>query len=161
MSAHPGAADAALPAQTVARSIRIDAPVELVWAAVRDFGGHGAWMPGAGAGAEHLSWSGDANTPGTVRRFAAPGRPAFAERLNRIDDEAHELAYSIIESPFPMQRHEATIAVVADGDAAVTSWTARFEADDATAAMLDGFMGTQAFAPGLTGLKNYAEEASR
>jgi hypothetical protein len=143
--------------QTVARSIRINAPVSIVWEAVRDFGAHGKWMPGAGHGAEHLTWTGNPTTPGTMRRFAAPGQPVFAEQLNRIDDEAAVLAYSIVESPLAITNHEATISVVADGDVAVASWTARFESDDEVATQLDGSMGSQNFEPGLAGLKAYAE----
>lgn len=146
-----------MPQQRIERTIRIGAPAAAVWAAVRDFGGHGKWMPGAAQGADFMTWSGDPNTPGTERRFAAPGQPVFAERLNRIDDASQEVAYSIVEAPLAIQDHEATITVTADGDGAMVSWAARFTSDEETARELDGFMGTQNFEPGLAGLKSYAE----
>ncbi|MFZ3453853.1 SRPBCC family protein [Arthrobacter sp. 7Tela_A1] len=143
--------------QEVRRSISIDAPPSAVWEAVHDFGGHGKWMPGAAEAQSHMVWSGDPNTPGTERRFELPGNSVFAERLNRIDHQQRQLAYSIVEAPLAISGHEATISVDADGPASVVRWTARFESDDATARELDAFMGTQNFEPGLAGLKSYVE----
>lgn len=147
--------------QRIERTIRIGAPAAAVWAAVRDFGGHGKWMPGAAQGAAFMTWSGDPNRPGTQRRFAAPGQPVFAEQLNRIDDAARQIAYSIVEAPLPIEGHEATITVTPDGVGSIVSWAARFTSDAETARELDSFMGTQNFEPGLAGLKTYAEDGAR
>lgn len=144
--------------QIVQRNITVKAPPASVWEAVRDFGGHGKWLPGAEQSAGYVTWSGDPNTPGTERRFAAPGHPVFAERLNRIDEEAFEVAYSIVEAPLEISDHEATITVQPDPDGAAVVWKARFWAEDTTAAQMDDFMGTDNFEPGLAGLKRFVED---
>lgn len=146
--------------QSVQRTVTIDAPAEVVWAALRNFNEHDAWMEAIAQSADFISWSGEPNQPGVERRFTVPGQPVFAERLVRVDDDARELAYSIVESPLAIDDHESTVAVVEDGAGSVVTWTARFVSDDGTAAMLDGFMGGQTFEPALAGLKAHSESAT-
>lgn len=148
-----------MPEYTVRRSIRIAAPADRVWPAVRDFGGHGKWMPGSGESDAHMEWTGPPNEVGTERRISLPDGPSFHERLMSVDDQQGAIRYSLVMSPFPIQDHLAEIRIEAARDgSSIATWSATFSAEGVeTFALLDDFMGSQNFEPGLSGLKRYAE----
>lgn len=111
------------------RSIVIRAPVERVWASIRDF--HDiAWAAGVLESCEKVgSRAGDQIG---ARRVL---NGAFHERLLGLDDRRREIRYRIEEGPSPVSSSEVTdfiatarvLPVTADGGAFV-SWRARWDA---------------------------------
>lgn len=86
----------------------IDAAAEVVWEALRDFGAvHERLVPGFVVTSE---------LDGPATRVVTFFNGAVArEILVGIDDEAQRLAYSVIDSPFPLTHHNASAQVVRDG----------------------------------------------
>ena len=88
---------------------------------MRDFGGVKRWSPGV-ASCE-LEGSG----VGAVRTIKM-GEMIIRERLEKIDEKARTLSYSIIEAPFPVRDYLATMRLT---DAAPgrtnLAWSSTFE----------------------------------
>jgi len=98
----------------------IAAPIEDVWRVASDFGGIADIMDGI----ESCETEGDG--VGMLRRMPMGGG-AVVERLEALDDEAHHLAYSIVEGPLPFRDYYATIDLAeVDGGTSI-DWTGRFE----------------------------------
>ena len=90
--------------------IRINASPDATWAVVRDFHGLQGWMPGI----DSLVSEGD-------DRVLAMMGMSIRERLVRRDEDARALTYSIVEGA-PVESHEATITVHADGEGSRVTW---------------------------------------
>jgi hypothetical protein len=126
----------------------ISAPLDKVWAIVRDFG--------------NLEWGGIPGTTlagtgvGAVRTFSARGL-TIRERLESFDDLGHTLSYSIVEpSPLPWTGHLARIALRAEPGGTRVEWSGRFVAttlsDQQVSAIVRGI-----FENGVRNLKRAAE----
>lgn len=139
---------------TVQRSLFIEAPVETVWESVGDFAEQVSWLPGSG----NFDWNGEPNTPGAERIIHSSGDVVVRERLNYRDHDAHRIGYSMVESPFPLTGHEATLEVSSHADGSMVTWTATFQAEDDDAREVESMMGTQTFEPGLQSLGKYIQQ---
>ena len=64
------------------------------------------WVPGVTA----------CELDGSVRRLHLPGAGAIAEEIKVRDEAQFRLVYQCIESPQPMDFHEARIQVIPDSD---------------------------------------------
>jgi carbon monoxide dehydrogenase subunit G len=118
--------------------IDINAAPDKVWAAIADFGGLGAWMPGIES----------CELTGEDRVLKMMGME-ITERLVKKDDAGRALTYSIV-SGVPIERHEATITVAGEGDASHVTWAV--DTDDAMTDMMQGM-----YQQGLAALKAHAE----
>ncbi len=126
----------------------IPAPVDQVWALLRDYDGLAGWHPAVEASALD---SGSATEVGAVRRLTlAGGGGVVVERLLRLDDLDRHLTYEITESPFDVRRYVATTraAPVTDTDTGHTfvEWWAEYDG-------LTDFFAGAVFADGLAALK--------
>ncbi|HZJ27876.1 MAG TPA: SRPBCC family protein [Acidimicrobiia bacterium] len=83
---------------------------DAVWAVVRDFHGLDGWMPGIESSREE----------GDDRVLAMMGME-IRERLVKLDDDGRAITYTIVEGA-PVERHEATITVHADGSGSRVTW---------------------------------------
>jgi carbon monoxide dehydrogenase subunit G len=90
--------------------IEIDRPVGEVWAVVGDFGGIASWMPGI----ESCVLDGDDRIIKTMGM-------EVTERLERRDEDEHELVYAIVGG-VPIINHKATITVVPQGSTSTVTW---------------------------------------
>jgi len=126
-----GAAQAA-PPQTlkVVETVEIRAPVEKVWAAVKDFDGLHKWHPGFSS---DVLVSGADGKPGAVRKLTVKDGPSFTERLLGYDDAHHSYRYMIVESPLPITNYSSTISV-RPGQAGMTKvvWSGSFKRKNAS-----------------------------
>lgn len=98
----------------------ISAPVEKVWALLRDFG--------------DLSWGGivvsrvEGEGVGTVRTFTATGGIEIQERLEILDDAAHSLKYTLLDSEsLPWSAYEAEIRLSDEAGQTKLEWSAELE----------------------------------
>lgn len=110
----------------VVRSTILDAPVEAVWAVLRDFNGHDSWHPAVRASA--LEGGRLTDQIGAVRSFVLVGGERLRERLLDMDDAAHRLRYAIVESEVPLLDYVAEVELkrVTDGDRTWWRWSSRF-----------------------------------
>lgn len=124
LAAGPARAD---PPRTlrVVESVEIKAPLDRVWATVKDFDALTKWHPGF-AGDELVS--GSNGKAGAVRKLTVKDGPSLTERLLRYDEAQHSYHYMIVESPLPIAHYSATISV-RPGKAGVSKviWSGSFK----------------------------------
>ena len=133
----------------------IDAPIEKVWARIRDFNGLPSWHPRM---VESLIEDGKAATEvGAVRRFKVASGATIRERLLAFSDADHLTSYSIIEHPAPISNHTSTLKLerVTDGDRTFATWTSNFDAPAEKAADIAKGMGDNVFQGGFDALKKH------
>lgn len=94
---------------------------EALWALVRDFGGIERWNPTL------TSCELDVEGVGGVRTLTM-GEVTIRERLEKRDDAARTLSYSIVEAPLPVRNYLATIAIASVGPKrSRIVWSSTFE----------------------------------
>jgi uncharacterized protein YndB with AHSA1/START domain len=131
----------------------IPAPVDQVWALLRDYNGLAGWHP---AVETSVLDSGSATEVGAVRRLTlGGGGGVVVERLLSLDDADRRLAYEITESPFDVRRYLATTraAPVTDTGHTFVEWWAEYDAEAGDEARLTDFFAGAVFADGLAALK--------
>jgi uncharacterized protein YndB with AHSA1/START domain len=90
-----------------------------VWKLLGDFGGIAEWMPGM----ESCEVQDD------VRVIKTMGIEIH-EKLGGRDDAARTISNSIVQSPMPLEHHEATITVTPEGDGAHVIWAVEVRPDE-------------------------------
>jgi hypothetical protein len=106
----------------------IDAPIEKVWAQVRDFNNLPDWHPKFSR--SHIEGGLPSDQVGCVRNFdIAGGGGTIRERLLELSDLEHSFRYCILSSPLPVSGYVAqlTLYPVTVGNKTVGVWTAQFE----------------------------------
>jgi mxaD protein len=109
----------------VTEKVEIKAPVDKVWATVKDFDSLNKWHPGFSS--DQLV-SGTNNTVGAVRKLTIKDGPVFTEKLLAFDDAGHTFRYMIVDSPLPISHYASSVSVQ-PGPAGMTTvtWRGRFE----------------------------------
>jgi mxaD protein len=109
----------------VVKSVNINAPVDKVWDAIKDFDSLPKWHPGFSG--DKLT-KGDNNKPGAVRQLTVKDGPSFTEELLAFDDATHSYRYRIVDSPLPLRDYHSRISVKANpkGGSRVT-WLGTFK----------------------------------
>jgi NADPH:quinone reductase len=93
--------------QSVTRSTVIEAPIERVWAVLRDFNSHVQWHPAIA----HSEIEGrDSPTQvGCVRAFGLHDGNRLREQLLSLNDHDHAFSYCILQASLPLRRYVATV----------------------------------------------------
>jgi uncharacterized protein YndB with AHSA1/START domain len=133
----------------------IDAPVEKVWARIRDFNGLPSWHPRM---VESRIEDGLASDKiGCVRNFTTATGARIREKLLDFADGDFLVSYSILETPQPIANHLATLKLtrVTDGDRTFAEWTASFDAPPGEAEGIAKGMGENVFQGGFNALKSH------
>jgi hypothetical protein len=95
---------------SIVKAIRIDAPADLVWDALRDFGAlHTRLVPGFVI---------DSEVRGDVRVITFFNGSVAHEQLVGIDDDVRRLAYTVVEGPLGATHHNAAAQVIGEPDGA-------------------------------------------
>lgn len=106
----------------------IDAPIENVWAKVRDFNNLPEWHPTFSR--SHIEEGLLSDQVGCVRNFdIAGGGGTIRERLLALSDTEHSFRYCILTSPLPVKDYVAqlTLYPVTMGNKTFGIWIAEFE----------------------------------
>lgn len=133
----------------------IEAPLEKVWARIRDFNGLPGWHPRM---VESEIEDGKAATDiGAVRKFKVASGATVREKLLAFSDDDSTVTYSIIEHPAPITNHTATLRLesITDGDRTYAVWTSEFDAPADKADELAKGMGENVFQGGFNALKDH------
>jgi len=146
----------------VSQTIMIQAPLEAVWSASKDFDGLAKWHP---ALEKDEIIKGTNNAPGAVRRLSLKGGGTIQEQLLAFSDPAHSFKYKILESPLPVASYVSTFTVKAGkGNTAIIHWVGTFkrknsadnppadQTDDAARKVIAGI-----YSSGLANLKKQVE----
>ena len=138
----------------------IDAPIEKVWARIRDFNGLPSWHPRMVK--SEIEGGRPADEIGCVRNFQVASGATIREKLLAFSDADHSVSYSIIETPQPISNHTATLSLrkVTDGNRTYAEWTARFDAPADEADKVAEGMGANVFQGGFNALKTHFAENS-
>src|SRR5262245_20580411 len=111
----------------VRQSTIIDAPIEEVWAILRDFNGHDRWHPAIKS--SEIDGGEPADTVGAVRHFRLADGGELCEQLLALSDKERRLSYCLLEAPLPLMGYVASIRLkpVTDGNATFWEWRSEFE----------------------------------
>ena len=138
---------------TVIRSAVIDAPIDRVWAVLRDFNSHGRWHPAVARSRMENDVDGD--VVGGVRGFSLTDGAEVREQLLRHSDRKHTYTYCILDSSLPLFDYLSTVRLkpVTDGNQTFWDWRSQFRAPDDRAAEMENLVGRQVYEAGFTGLR--------
>lgn len=111
----------------VSMSTRINASADQVWKVLRDFNG----LPVFIASFEKSTMEGSG--VGALRSLTLKsGGPPIVEKLEKLDDQAKALSYSIVTAPLPLKDYFATVEVTDLGSGQCeVKWYSTFEPTDA------------------------------
>lgn len=120
-------------------SAAINAPVEQVWAKVRDFNGLPQWHPRFSR--SHIEDDLLSDQIGCIRNFdIADGGGTIREQLLELSDIGTSFRYRILDSPLPVENYVAqlTLYPVTADNTTVGVWTAEFDVtNDDEAGVID------------------------
>ncbi len=142
----------------VIRSAVIDAPIERVWAVLRDFNSHHRWHPAVESSQIENDLDGD--VVGGVRRFNLVDGAELREQLLYHSDNDFTITYSILDSSLPLLDYVATIRLkpVTDGNQTFWHWRSKFRAPNDRASELENLVGYQIYEAGFNGLRTFLAE---
>ncbi|MDM0111551.1 SRPBCC family protein [Variovorax sp. J22R133] len=112
--------------QKVVRSTIIDAPIERVWAVLRDFNSHAQWH--SAIEASRIEGDERSDQVGCVRSFTLKDGNRVREQLLTLSETDHQSTYCIVEATLPLQRYVATVTLkpVTDGKRTFWHWASSF-----------------------------------
>lgn len=112
--------------QKVVRSTVIDAPIERVWAVLRDFNSHDQWHDVVDA--SRIEAGRRSDEVGCVRSFTLKDGNRIREQLLTLSDSEYQSTYCIVEATVPLQRYVATVTLkpVTDGNRTFWHWESTF-----------------------------------
>jgi NADPH:quinone reductase-like Zn-dependent oxidoreductase len=139
----------------IIRSAVIDAPIDRVWAVLRDFNSHEQWHPAVTGSRMENDFDGD--VVGGVRKFRLTDGAEIREQLLRHSDREYSFTYCILDSPLPLFDYMAAVRLkpVTDGDQTFWDWRAQFHAPDDQAAELENLVARQICEEGFMGLRSF------
>jgi hypothetical protein len=131
----------------------IAAPVDRIWAIIRDFNGLPGWHPAITRSEIEDGKTGD--TIGAVRSFYLADGTHAREQLVALDDRQRTLFYIFATPAFPVADYVSQIRVapVTDGGGTFVEWSAQFEERPADAGKYVDAVANGVFAVGLAALK--------
>jgi NADPH:quinone reductase len=112
--------------QKVIRSTVVDAPIERVWAVLRDFNSHDQWH--GVVDASRIEAQERSDQVGCIRSFTLKDGNRIREQLLALDDKQYKSTYCIVDATVPLQRYVATITLkpVTDGRRTFWHWESSF-----------------------------------
>ncbi len=125
-----GAAPSSASELHVIEKVTINAPAELVWTKVSNFGDLGAWHP---AVAKTEITAGSNNEVGAVRLLTLQDGGKITEKLTAYDPANNTYSYEIIEGVLPVSGYASTIQVLPVGSGSEVVWAGNFKRKDTSA----------------------------
>ncbi|MBT3601527.1 MAG: SRPBCC family protein [Candidatus Latescibacteria bacterium] len=144
-------------AHTLASSV-INAPIDTVWATIRDFNALPAWHPAIAD--SQIENSEPSDKVGCIRNFNLKDGGNIREQLLTLSDIEYTCTYSILESPMPVENYVATLQLskITDGNRTYIEWSAEFntppEGEEETVTMIGGGV----FQGGIDALKSLLDD---
>ncbi|MBC7483837.1 MAG: SRPBCC family protein [Rhizobacter sp.] len=137
------------------RSTIIDAPIERVWAVLRDFNSHDQWHDVVDASRIEGGESG--TQVGCVRSFTLKDGHRIREQLLTLSDREHKSTYCIVEASVPLQRYVASVTLkpVTDGDRTFWHWESTFATPPGMERELHDMVAQGVYEAGFENLRRY------
>ena len=107
----------------------INAPIDQVWARIRDFNGLPSWHPGVAK--SEIEGGHPADRVGCVRTITLQDGGVIRERLLEMSDLGCHYSYATLDSPLPVANYRSTLRLrrISDGDRTYAEWSASFDPD--------------------------------
>ena len=146
--------------QKVVRSTIIDAPIERVWAVLRDFNSHNQWHEAVDV--SHIERGERSDQVGCVRSFTLKDGHRIREQLLTLDEREHKSTYCIVEATVPLQRYVATVTLkpVTDGQRTYWHWESSFATPPGMEAELRQMVAGGVYEAGFEGLRRHLREGA-
>lgn len=145
----------------VMRSAVIDAPIDDVWAVLRDFNSHHAWHPAVGE--SNIENNEPADQVGCVRNFYLKDGNQIREQLLTLSDADYVSTYCIVDATLPMRRYVATVQLrpVTDGARTFWHWESSFDVPPGREREFERLVGDGVYQAGFDGLRAYLRGRGR
>jgi len=139
----------------VRRSAVVDAPIDRVWAVLRDFNSHSAWHPAVGD--SRIERNEAADQVGCVRNFFLKDGNHIREQLLALSDRDYISTYRILDATLPMRNYVATVQLkkVTDGDRTFWHWESTFDVPKGREREFEQLVGGGVYEGGFAGLRGY------
>ncbi|NDZ14445.1 hypothetical protein C7T35_35175 [Variovorax sp. WS11] len=146
--------------QRVVRSTIIDAPIERVWAVLRDFNSHDQWHEVVEA--SRIEGGERSDQVGCVRSFTLRDGNRIREQLLTLSDREHRSTYCIVEATVPLQRYVATVTLkpVTDGNRTFWHWESSFATPPGRERELRDMVAQGVYEAGFENLRRYLRQGS-
>lgn len=137
----------------VRRSAIIDAPIEQVWALLRDFNGHESWHPAVKT--SRIEDGAPPDMVGAVRDFQLADGSRIREQLLSLDDHDFSFTYCILDAPIPLMGYVASVKLqpVTEGNGTFWDWRSRFVAPPSQEREMVRLVGEHIYAAGFRALR--------
>ena len=138
----------------VTTSSVINAPVDTLWPAIRDFNALPDWHPAIAS--SKVEDGGTSDRIGCIRSMELAGNGGtIRERLLTLSDSEHTVTYTILAAPMPVENYTATLRLipVTDGNRSFAEWTAEFDVTAENEAAMRKLIGQGVFQTGFDSLK--------
>ncbi|MEO7851792.1 MAG: SRPBCC family protein [Rubrivivax sp.] len=146
--------------QRVVRSTIIDAPIERVWAVLRDFNSHDRWHDAVAT--SHIEGGERSDQVGCVRNFNLRDGHHIRERLLTLSDHEHKSSYCIVEATVPLQRYVASVSLkpVTDGNRTFWHWESTFASPPGMERELHDMVARGVYETGFAGLRRHLAQGA-
>jgi NADPH:quinone reductase-like Zn-dependent oxidoreductase len=144
--------------QKVVRSAVIDAPIDRVWAVLRDFNSHDAWHDIVQT--SRIEAGRQSAEVGCVRAFTLADGSFIREQLLALDDSSYRFTYCIVEATVPLERYVSTVTLkpVTDGNRTFWHWESSFGTPPGRERELAELVATGVYEAGFANLRRYLEQ---
>jgi hypothetical protein len=131
----------------------LDAPVEAVWATIRDFNGLPSWNPGVAR--SEIEDGLDSDVVGCIRSFHLADGTHVRERLLSLSDRDYGFTYNFETPAFPVRDYLARMRLmpVTDTNRTFAEWEATFDESPEDAGKYVDIISNAVFRSGLASLK--------
>jgi NADPH:quinone reductase-like Zn-dependent oxidoreductase len=139
----------------------IDAPIDRVWAVLRDFNSHAAWHPAVGP--SRIENGEPADQVGCIRSFSLKDGNQIREQLLALSDREYLSTYCILDATLPMRNYVATVQLkkVTDGDRTFWHWESTFDVPRGREREFDELVGGGVYEGGFKGLSDFLLSSGR
>ncbi len=146
--------------QKVVRSTVIDAPIERVWAVIRDFNSHDQWHDVVET--SRIEANEASSQVGCVRNFSLNDGNRIREQLLTLDDREHKSTYCIVEATVPLQRYVATVTLkpVTDGNRTFWHWESSFATPPGRERELREMVARDVYEAGFANLRRHLQQGA-
>ncbi len=143
--------------QKVVRSTIIDAPIERVWAVLRDFNSHAEWHDVIDS--SHIEGHEQSDRIGCVRSFTLKDGNRIREQLLTLSDKDYKSTYCIVEATLPLLRYVATLTLkpVTDGRRTFWHWESTFGTPPGREHELRDAVAQGVYEAGFANLRSYLQ----
>ena len=130
----------------------IEAPIEVVWTAIRDFSALASWHPGVAK--SEIEHGKDPDVVGCIRALTLQDGSTARERLMMLDDSRYRFTYNFETPAFPVANYLSTVELipVTNGDVTFASWSATFDEKPEDAGVYVDIVSNGVFAAGWAAL---------